>query len=44
MTLAGLTAIAAGSLALCALPTAFGIPGYVAPLVVVTAGYARLEL
>jgi MFS family permease len=40
---AGLAAIAAGSVILSALPAAFGIAGYVAPLVVVTAGYALFQ-
>ncbi len=43
MTLAGLVAIAGGSFALAAMPTAFGIPGYVAALVVVTVGYAQFQ-
>ena len=40
MTLAGLTAIAAGCLALSLMPLAFGIAGYIAPMVVITVGYA----
>ncbi|MEP6966415.1 MAG: MFS transporter [Polaromonas sp.] len=40
MTLAGLIAIAAGCLALSMMPLAFGIPGYIAPMVVITVGYA----
>ncbi len=42
MTVAGLIAIAAGSLLLSGLPT-LGIPGYVVPLVVITAGYALFQ-
>ncbi|MBH2010954.1 MAG: MFS transporter [Xanthomonadaceae bacterium] len=40
MTLAGLIAMAAGAFLLATLPAAFGIPGYIAPMVVVTVGYA----
>jgi MFS family permease len=43
MIVAGLIAIGAGSLALAALPTAFGVPGYVAPIVVITGGYAIFQ-
>jgi MFS family permease len=43
MVVAGLSAIGAGSLALAALPTAFGVPGYVAPIVVITGGYAIFQ-
>jgi MFS family permease len=43
MSIAGLVAIGAGCAALALLPTALGIPGYVAPLVVVTAGYALFQ-
>jgi EmrB/QacA subfamily drug resistance transporter len=43
MILAGLVAMAAGCVFLSALPTSLGIPGYVAPLVVVTAGYALFQ-
>lgn len=42
-TLAGLLAMAAGSASLALLPASLGIPGYVAPLVVVTAGYALFQ-
>lgn len=41
--LAGLGAMAAGSLLLSVLPAASGIAGYVAPLVVVTVGYALFQ-
>ena len=36
----GLTAIAAGSFVLSIMPATHGIPGYVAPIVVITVGYA----
>ncbi|WP_405014433.1 MFS transporter [Kitasatospora sp. NBC_01539] len=42
-TAAGLTATAAGSLALTVVPTSFGIAGYLVPLAVVTAGYAVFQ-
>ena len=43
MAVVGLVGIAAGSLLLAAMPTTLGIPGYLAPLVVVTAGYALFQ-
>ncbi|HET7460076.1 MAG TPA: MFS transporter, partial [Longimicrobium sp.] len=43
MTLAGLIAAAAGALALATTPARFGIAGYVAPIVVLTAGYALFQ-
>lgn len=43
MTLAGLIAIAAGCALLAVLPEALGIPGYIAPIVVITAGYAIFQ-
>ena len=43
MTVAGLGTIAAGCAILASLPPTLGIPGYVAPLVVVTAGYALFQ-
>lgn len=43
MTIAGLIAIAAGSFILSALPAALGIPGYIAPIVVITVGYALFQ-
>ena len=43
MTGAGLVAMAAGSLALSTMPVTLGIPGYVAPIVVITAGYALFQ-
>jgi EmrB/QacA subfamily drug resistance transporter len=43
MTIAGLTGMAAGCLILSMMPMRFGIVGYAAPLVVVTAGYALFQ-
>lgn len=43
MTIAGLIAIAAGSLGLSMMQARFGIAGYIAPSVVVTAGYALFQ-
>ncbi|HEX8209597.1 MAG TPA: MFS transporter, partial [Longimicrobium sp.] len=43
LTIAGLAAIAAGSAALSLLPLSFGVAGYVAPIVVITAGYALFQ-
>jgi hypothetical protein len=43
MTVAGLIALAIGSVMLSAMPAALGIPGYVAPLAVITAGYALFQ-
>lgn len=43
MTTLGLAAIAAGSVLLSVLPATSGIPGYVAPLVVITVGYALFQ-
>ncbi len=43
LTVLGLLGMAGGAAALSMLPTRFGIPGYVAPLVVVTAGYALFQ-
>lgn len=39
----GLVAAAVGSFALSLMPARFGIPGYIAPLVAVTAGYALFQ-
>jgi EmrB/QacA subfamily drug resistance transporter len=39
----GLIGLAAGSIILSMMPTASGIPGYIAPLVVITAGYALFQ-
>ncbi|WP_457588149.1 MFS transporter [Ensifer canadensis] len=41
--LAGLTAIATGAVGLSTLPATLGIPGYLAPIVIVTAGYALFQ-
>lgn len=43
MTVTGLVGIAVGSSVLSVIPPKFGIPGYVAPLVVVTAAYALFQ-
>jgi EmrB/QacA subfamily drug resistance transporter len=42
-SIAGLVAMAVGACLLTLLPTSFGVPGYVAPLVVITAGYALFQ-
>jgi len=39
----GLLGMAAGALTLSMLPTIFGIPGYIAPIVVITASYALFQ-
>jgi EmrB/QacA subfamily drug resistance transporter len=43
MTIVGLVATAAGASVLALLPTGFGVPGYIAPLVFITAGYALFQ-
>ena len=43
MTLVGLSGIAAGSFILSMMPARFGISGYIAPIVVITAGYALFQ-
>ncbi len=43
MTSAGLVGMATGSALLALLPPRFGIPGYIAPIVVVTAGYSLFQ-
>jgi MFS family permease len=43
MTIAGLVGMAAGCAVLSMVPTRFGVPAYIAPLVVVTAGYALFQ-
>jgi MFS family permease len=43
MTVAGLIGMAAGSSLLATMPTTFGVAGYVASLVVITAGYAMFQ-
>ncbi|MFM2058412.1 MAG: hypothetical protein RLY71_2797 [Pseudomonadota bacterium] len=41
--LGGLVAMAVGAAVMVVLPTRFGVPGYIAPLVVITAGYALFQ-
>lgn len=43
MTTAGLVGMAAGSAMLSMLPETFGAPGYIAPIVIVTIGYALFQ-
>ena len=43
MTIVGLIAIAAGSFILSIVPATLGIPGYIAPIVVITVGYALFQ-
>jgi len=43
MTVAGLAAAAVGTFALSVVPVRWGIPGYVVPLVLLTAGYALFQ-
>jgi MFS family permease len=43
MTIAGLVGMAFGCSILPILPTSFGVPGYIAPLVAITAGYALFQ-
>ncbi len=43
VTIAGLLAITAGSLALAIIPSRYGIPGYIFPMVVVTIGFAVFQ-
>lgn len=43
MTMAGLIGIAAGCVALSAMPAASGLPGYVGPIVVITVAYALFQ-
>jgi len=43
MSIVGLFGMAIGSSILTMLPTRFGVPGYIAPLVVITAGYALFQ-
>lgn len=43
MTILGLAAMATGTLPLSLVPAAFGIPGYLVPILVVTAGYALFQ-
>ena len=43
MTIVGLIGIAGGSLVLSIMPATLGIPGYIAPIVVMTGGYALFQ-
>jgi MFS family permease len=43
MTIAGLCGIAAGSIILSTTPAVFGLPGYIIPIVIVTASYALFQ-
>ena len=43
MSVAGLVAMAVGASAMAMLPTTCGVPGYIVPLVVITAGYALFQ-
>ena len=43
MTIIGLVAITVGSSMLSTIPATFGVPGYIAPIVVITAGYALFQ-
>jgi len=43
MTVAGLLAIAAGSLAMAVAPVSFGIPGFLVPLAIMTTGYSLFQ-
>jgi EmrB/QacA subfamily drug resistance transporter len=43
ITIVGLIAIAAGSLGLALVPATRGVPGYLAPIVVITIGYALFQ-
>ena len=43
MSIAGLIGMAAGSSTLPMLPAGFGVPGYLFPLIVITAGYALFQ-
>ena len=43
MTVTGLIGMAAGSALLPVVPTRFGVPGYIVPLVLITAGYALFQ-
>jgi MFS family permease len=43
MTIVGLIGIAAGSFVLSMMPATLGIPGYIAPIVVITVGYGLFQ-
>ncbi len=42
-SIVGLVAMATGTAVAAMLPTSYGVPGYIAPLVVITAGYALFQ-
>jgi len=44
VTVAGLGSVAAGCLVLSFVPAGFGIAGYIAPIAVITAGYALFQV
>lgn len=43
MTVIGLAGMAAGAFTLSRMPAAFGLPGYIAPITVITVGYALFQ-
>jgi MFS family permease len=43
MTIVGLSGIAAGAFMLSVMPARFGVAGYIAPIVILTAGYALFQ-
>jgi EmrB/QacA subfamily drug resistance transporter len=43
MTISGLIAMAAGSFIVSMMPATLGIPGYIAPIVIITVGYALFQ-
>lgn len=43
MTMLALVTMVAGSMMLSMFPTTFGIPGYIAPIVIITLGYAVFQ-
>jgi MFS family permease len=43
MTIFGLIGVGVGSCALAVMPARFGIPGYIAPIVIITVGYALFQ-
>jgi MFS family permease len=43
MTIIGLAGMAAGAFILSRMPAAFGLPGYIAPIAVITVGYALFQ-
>ena len=44
MTLVGLIGIASGSAILSMMPATLGLPGYIAPIVILTVGYALFQI